>query len=92
MRDSPLLGRLAQRHGHQVTLLPPTYVRPFVRRNKTDRADAEALVDAARSDRIPAVAVKRVEQQALVGLLRLRRTTARGRRTCRRPRASGSTA
>ena len=65
-------GRMAQEHGHEVTLLPPVYVRPFVRRNKTDRADAEALVDAARADRIPAVPVKRVEQQALVGLHRVR--------------------
>ena len=53
-------------------LLPPVYVRPFVRRNKTDRADAEALVDAARSGRIPAVPVKRIEQQAVVGLQRVR--------------------
>lgn len=65
-------GRLAQSHGHEVTLLPPVYVRPFVRRNKTDRADAEALVDAARAERIAAVPVKRVEQQALVGLHRVR--------------------
>ena len=65
-------GRVAQNHGHEVTLLPPVYVRPFVRRNKTDRADAEALVDAARADRIPAVPVKRVEQQALVGVHRVR--------------------
>ena len=65
-------GRMAQEHGHEVTLLPPVYVRPFVRRNKTDRTDAEALVDAARADRIPAVPVKRVEQQALVGLHRVR--------------------
>ena len=65
-------GRLAQDHGHEVTLLPPVYVRPFVRRNKTDRADAEALVDAVRAERIPAVPVKRVEQQALVGLHRVR--------------------
>ena len=65
-------GRVAQEHGHQVTLLPPNYVRPFVRRNKTDRADAEALVDASRVERIPAVPIKRPEQQALVALHRVR--------------------
>ena len=65
-------GRFAQEHGHRVTLLPPNYVRPFVRRNKTDRADAEALVDASRVERIPAVPIKRAEQQALVGLHRVR--------------------
>ena len=65
-------GRVAQGRGHRVTLLPPNYVRPFVRRNKTDRADAEALVDASRVERIPAVPIKRAEQQALVGLHRVR--------------------
>ena len=65
-------GRVAQRRGHRVTLLPPHDVRPFVRRNKTDRAAAEALVDAARVERIPAVPIKRAEQQALVGLHRVR--------------------
>ena len=55
-----------------MTLLPPNYVRPFVRRNKTDRTDAEALVDASRVERIPAVPIKRAEQQVLVGLHRVR--------------------
>ena len=80
-------GRVAQAHGHQVTLLPVQYVRPFVRRNKTDRADAEALVDAVRAERIPAVPVKRVEQQALVGLHRVREqwvTTRTARINCLR--------
>jgi len=36
-------GRLAQEVGHRVTLLPPRYVRPYVHRDKTDRADADAL-------------------------------------------------
>ena len=65
-------GRVAQQHGHRVTLLPPAYVRPYVRRNKTDRADAEAILEAVRSGQIPGVPVKRVEQQALVGLHRIR--------------------
>ena len=65
-------GRVAQRRGHRVTLLPPNDVRPFVRRNKTDRADAEALVDASRVERVPAVPIKRAEQQALVALHRVR--------------------
>jgi transposase len=65
-------GRVAQQHGHRVTLLPPTYVRPYVRRNKTDRADAEAILEAVRSDEVPSVPVKRVEQQALVAMHRVR--------------------
>lgn len=65
-------GRCARRHGHTVTLLPPAYVRPYVRRNKTDRTDAEALLEAVRSGQIPAVPVKTVAQQTLVGLHRIR--------------------
>jgi transposase len=65
-------GRWAQRHGHTVTLLPPAYVRPYVRRNKTDRTDAEALLEATRSGQIPSVPVKSVAQQTLVALHRIR--------------------
>src|SRR6516164_1445554 len=39
--------RIAE-HGHTVQLLPAQYVRQYVRRNKTDRADAAALIEAAR--------------------------------------------
>ena len=42
-------GRTAQAAGHQVSLLPPHYVRPFVRRQKTDRTDVTGLLDAHRS-------------------------------------------
>ena len=66
-------GRVAQGHGHTVTLLPPAYVRPYVRRSKTDQADADALLEALRSGEIHPVAVKRVDQQALIGVHRIRR-------------------
>ena len=65
-------GRCAQEHGHTVSLLPPAYVRPYVRRNKTDRTDAAAILEAVRSGEIPIVPVKRSEQQALVALHRVR--------------------
>jgi transposase len=65
-------GRCAQRYGHLVTLLPPAYVRPYVRRNKTDRTDAEALLEATRSGEIPSVHVKSVAQQAVVAVHRIR--------------------
>jgi transposase len=65
-------GRIAQGHGHRVTLVPPGYVRPYVRRNKTDRADAAAILEAVRSGQVPTVTVKRIEQQALVALHRVR--------------------
>ncbi|MEW6125403.1 MAG: IS110 family transposase [Pseudomonadota bacterium] len=65
-------GRVAQQQGHRVTLVPPAYVRPYVRRSKTDRADAEAILEAVRSGGMPTVPVTRVEQQALVALHRVR--------------------
>ena len=65
-------GRVAQAHGHTVVLLPAAYIRPYVRRNKTDRTDAEALLEALRSGQLPTVPVKRIEQQALVALHRVR--------------------
>jgi transposase len=65
-------GRVAQQHGHTVTLLPPGYVRPYVRRNKTDRTDAAALLEAVRSGELPGVPVKSVAQQALVAVHRIR--------------------
>jgi transposase len=65
-------GRVAEQRGHRVTLVPPAYVRPYVRRNKTDRADAEAILEAVRSGEVPRVPVKRREQQALVAVHRVR--------------------
>jgi transposase len=52
--------------------LPPRYVRPYVKRNKTDAADAAALLEAARCADIHAVRVKSIEQQALQSLHRMR--------------------
>jgi transposase len=65
-------GRRMPSHGLQVRLLPPQYVRPYVRRNKTDRADTEALLEASRCDAIRAVPVKTVEQQTLQAIHRVR--------------------
>jgi transposase len=50
----------------------PQYVRPYVRRNKTDRTDAEALLEAVRSGQITPVRVKSVAQQELLALHRVR--------------------
>ncbi len=58
--------------GIEVRLLPAAYVRAYVRRNKTDAADAHALLEAARNADITPVRVKSVEQQALQGLHRIR--------------------
>jgi transposase len=58
--------------GIAVKLLPARYVKPYVRRSKTDAADCLALLEAARSVDIVPVRVKSVEQQALQGLHRIR--------------------
>jgi transposase len=58
--------------GIEVTLLPARYVRAYVRRNKTDAADAAALLEAARCADLQPVRVKSVEQHALQALHRTR--------------------
>lgn len=58
--------------GVEVRLLPAAYIRAYVKRNKTDAADACALLEAARCADIEPVRVKSVEQQALQGLHRIR--------------------
>ena len=50
--------------GHEVRLIPPVYVKPFVRRQKNDAADAEAIAEAASRPSMRSVAVKTEEQQA----------------------------
>jgi transposase len=65
-------GRWFSRRGMHVVLIPPHYVRAYVRRDKTDRADATALLEASRAPDILPVTVKSVEQQALQGLHRIR--------------------
>jgi transposase len=65
-------GRYAVAHGHDVALLPPHAVRPYVPRNETDRADTTALLEAARNDAIHPVPVKSASQQTLTALHRLR--------------------
>ena len=58
--------------GFEVRLLPAQYVKPYRMRNKTDRADCEALLEAARSERIKAVGIKSEDQQAILALHRVR--------------------
>lgn len=65
-------ARQLRRFGHQVKLLPPHRVRPYRVGNKTDRADAKALLEAARNEELCPVPVKSVEQQSLMALHRLR--------------------
>src|SRR5580765_3572169 len=65
-------ARRCRSRGMRVRLLPPRYVRPYVRRDKTDRADTEAMLEADRCGGIHPVAVKTAEQQTIQGLHRVR--------------------
>ncbi len=58
--------------GHEPVLLPPSYVRPYVRRDKTDAADARAILEAFRNEEIHPVPLKTISQQTLTALHRLR--------------------
>lgn len=65
-------GRWLQRHGHDVRLIAPQHVRPFVRTNKTDAGDARAIWEAAQRPELKWVAVKSEASQAVLGLHRVR--------------------
>ena len=75
-------ARQLQALGHCIRLLPPRYVKAYVRRSKTDRADATALLEAFRNEEIHPVPVKTVSQQAIASLHRLR-SAWMATRTCR---------
>lgn len=51
-------GRVIGNLGHDVKLIPPAYVKPFVKRQKNDLADAEAIAEAASRPTMRFVAVK----------------------------------
>ena len=65
-------GRRLRDMGIEVKMLPPKYVRAYVKRNKTDAADAAALLEAVRCADIVPVRIKSVEQQSLQSLHRIR--------------------
>src|ERR1041385_3356553 len=61
-------ARVISRCGHQVRLMPPGYVTPYVKRNKNDGRDAEAICEAVGRPSMRFVAVKSVEQQATLSV------------------------
>lgn len=65
--------------GHEVKLMPPQYVKPYVKTNKNDATDADAICEAVCRPSMRFVAVKSVEQQALMLLHRDRRGLVRDR-------------
>jgi transposase len=65
--------------GHQVKLLPPSYVKPYVKRGKTDAADAEAICEAVTRPGMRFVPVKTVARQSVLMLHRARDLLVRQR-------------
>ena len=72
-------ARLCLGYGHKVKLIPPQYVKPFVRTNKNDRADAAAIAVAALQPSMPTVKVKSIDQQELMAIHRMRAMSIRHR-------------
>jgi len=58
--------------GHEVKLISPQYAKPYVQRDKTDRADVKGLLEADRNSDIHSVPVKTIAQQQLTALHRIR--------------------
>ena len=72
-------ARELQGLGHEVVLLPPQYVKPYVKRNKNDAADAEAICEAMSRPTMRFVPVKTAEQQAALMLVGTRDALVRRR-------------
>jgi len=68
-------GRKFEGLGHDVRLIPQVYVTPFVKRQKNDAADAEAIVKTGVRPTMRSVAVKTEDQQAQAMLLHTRQTS-----------------
>ncbi len=76
-------GRQLQSRGYTVRLIPPQFVKPFVKSNKNDARDAEAICEAMSRPNMRFVTVKTVEQQDIQATHRVReelkrRRTAKG--------------
>lgn len=72
-------GRELSALGHDVRLIPPSYVKPYVKRQKNDAADAEAICDAVSRPNMRFVAIKSPEQQAIMIAHRTRSILTRQR-------------
>ena len=66
-------------YGHTVKLMAPQFVKPYVKTNKNDMADAEAICEAVRRPNMRFVAIKNVEQQAILSVHRARQGFVKAR-------------
>jgi transposase len=72
-------GRTLERFGHTVRLMAPQFVKPYVKSNKNDVADAEAICEAVSRPHMRLVPLKSVEQQSVLALHRVRQGFVRAR-------------
>lgn len=72
-------ARKLQSMGHQVRLVAPQFVKPYVKTNKNDSADAEAICEAVGRPNMRYVPIKSAEQQAVLALHRVRQSFVRAR-------------
>lgn len=72
-------GRELSQQGHQVKLMPPSYVKPYVKRQKNDAADAEAICEAVTRPTMRFVEVKSPELQSVMVLHKVRTMLIRQR-------------
>jgi len=72
-------ARELTKFGHDVRLIPPIYVKPYVKRGKSDAIDAETICEAVTRPTMRFVAIKTVEQQSLLSIHRARSLLVRQR-------------
>jgi transposase len=72
-------ARKLESYGHTVKLMAPQFVKPYVKTNKNDMADAEAICEAVRRPNMRFVAIKNVEQQAILSVHRARQGFVKAR-------------
>jgi transposase len=72
-------ARVLTKFGHEVRMMPPAYVKPYVKRNKNDGRDAEGICEAMTRPTMRFVPVKTLESQAVAVLHRTRRLLVRQR-------------
>jgi transposase len=72
-------ARVFRRNGHSVKLISPQFVKPFVKTNKNDANDAEAIVEAASRPSMNFVPIKQIEQQDIQSIHRVRSRVVKNR-------------
>jgi transposase len=76
------LARKCQEFGHKVKLIPPQYVKPYVKTNKNDFIDADAIAEAAARPTMRFVSVKTESSQVISVIQRIRSSYVKDRTAC----------